>query len=113
MLLRYLLARSAKLGWEVFQFWKAVPHGQDRLSIVDMDAGLIWQRRQRGRVNVYETHQRMVGHQVASAIFAVLALAACRFRERGYMFGSGRAGFQSVKALTGAADQERQDRQWQ
>ena len=82
-----------------------------------VDAGVKRQRRKRGRVDIYETQRRMVGHQVASAIFAVLALAACRLLERGEMFGPAvsrmLSGFQSVKALTGAADHDRQDRQWQ
>ena len=79
--------------------------------------GLKRQCRQRGRVDIYETHWRMVGHQVASAFFAVLPLTSCGLLERSNIFASGLDLYgirlPEREGVDGPADHERQDRQWQ
>jgi hypothetical protein len=39
LLFLHHLARAAEFGWEVFQLRQAVPHGQHRLSVIDVNAG--------------------------------------------------------------------------
>ncbi len=74
-LLRHRLARAAELLREVLQLWQAVLHRQHRFGVVHVHAGQELQVRQGGREDVDEPQRRVVGHQVAAALGAVLPLA--------------------------------------
>jgi hypothetical protein len=82
------LARAAEFGWEVFQFRQAVPHGQHRLSVVDVNAGGEGKGRDRRGEYVHETQGRVIGHQVPAALRAILALAEFGLLERRDMLGA-------------------------
>jgi hypothetical protein len=47
-LLRDLLARSAELSGKIFHLRESVPHGQNSLGVIDVDARAKLQRRQCG-----------------------------------------------------------------
>src|SRR5215475_14258710 len=72
---RQRLAGAAELLRKVLQLRQAVLHGQDGLGVVHVHAGHELQGRNRRGVDVDETERRMVGHKVAAALGAVLALA--------------------------------------
>ena len=55
----YLLTRSTKLFGKVLKFWKTVPHWEDGLCIVHMNAGAELERRQRGRIHVHQSERRV------------------------------------------------------
>ncbi len=69
------IAGTAEFRREVLQLRQAVAHGQHGLGIVDVNAGNEVECRERGREHVHEAERRMIGHQVAAAFRAILALA--------------------------------------
>ena len=75
------LARAAELRGEVFQLGQAVLHAQHRLGVVDVDPRRERERRNRRGEHVDELERRVLGHQVAAALLAVLAVAELRLRE--------------------------------
>src|SRR3954468_9890497 len=117
MLLRHRYAGPAHFSRVVLQFRKTILHRQHRLRVIDVD---IWgesHSRNSSRIDIDQAPKRMVGHQMSTALRAVLPVASLRFHEVPdelapfvtFTF----SGFHSVNAFTGAADQERQESQWQ
>ena len=117
MLLRDHLARAAELFRKVLELGQPVLQRQDQFLIVDMNAGLEVERRDRGVEYVNHSDRRMVDHDVAAAPLAILPLAEWRLGEHANLITPFRdldsSGLQRLKAFTGPPDQERQDWQWQ
>jgi hypothetical protein len=84
------LARAAELGGEVLELGQAVAHRQHRLGVVDVDARLEIEARNRRREDIDQAERRMLGQQMAAALRAVAALAEPGLREGRGMLGSGR-----------------------
>lgn len=82
-----------------------------------MNAGVELQCWNCGGIDVDQTNDRIISHDVAAAFHAVLTAASFRLHKAGDGFRALR--YRHVfrlpqrKALTGAADQERQELQWQ
>ena len=90
LLLRHLLAGSPKLGREVLQLGKAIPHRQNRLDVVDVHTRLERQRRQRSGEHVDQSERGVVGQEMPTALFTILPLADRCFLERTNVLGTGR-----------------------
>jgi len=69
-----VLARSAELCRKILKLGQAIAHRQNGLGIVDMDGRTELERWQGGCKDIDETEWRMIGHEMAAAFFAVLAL---------------------------------------
>src|SRR5579883_2072364 len=90
MLLRDHFAGTAELLREVLELRQAVPHTQDRLGVVDVDRRLEVERRDRRRVDVDEAERRMIRHDMAATLLAVLPLAERRLLVGRDVLGAGR-----------------------
>src|SRR3984885_11492154 len=88
MLLRDHLARAAEFLGKVLELRQPVLNRQDRFLIVEVDAGLEVERRDRGVEHVDHAERWMTGHDVTAACLAILAFAHRRFREHGDLVGS-------------------------
>ena len=88
-LLRHGLAGAAELARKVFQLRQPVAHRQNGFGIIDVHAGLEFERRQRCREHVHQAQCRVIGHQVAAAFVAILPLAERRLLEHGNVVGAG------------------------
>src|SRR5215213_10333978 len=75
------LARAAELLRKILQLRQPVAHRQHSLGVVDMDAGLEGERRDRRGIDVDKSYGRVPVHQVTAAFRAVLALAERRLAE--------------------------------
>ena len=109
---------TTELLRKILQLRQAIAHRQHRFRVVDVNAGGEGQRRDGRGEYVDEAERRMVGHQMAAAFRAVLALAERGLLERRHVLGTGgdpcgAAGFQRLNALTGPPDHDQQERQWQ
>src|SRR4030081_534432 len=62
------LARAPQFGREVFQLGQAVAHRKHGLGVIDMNAGLEFESRNRGREYVHESDRRVIGHQMTAAL---------------------------------------------
>jgi hypothetical protein len=87
-LFRDLLARSAELSGKIFQLRESVPHRQSRFGVVDVHARTKLECGQRGRKHIDQPQGRVIGHQMASALLAVLPLARWRLLEHANMLGA-------------------------
>src|SRR2546430_4679367 len=87
-LLSHRNTTASKFGREILQLRQAVPHRQHRLGVVDVHARLEFQRRDGRGVDVDETERRMVGHEVAAAALAILAIAHLGLGELAEEFGA-------------------------
>ena len=88
-LLSDLLARPSEVRRKIFKLRQAVPHRQDGLSIVDVNTWDELERRKCGRKHIYQTERRVIGHQMASAFFAELALTHWRLLKHANMLCPG------------------------
>src|SRR5262245_27259799 len=79
------LAAAAELAWKILQLGQAVTHRQHGLGIVDMDRRRESERGDGRRKDVDEPERRVVGHQVATALLAVFAVADRRLGEGRHM----------------------------
>src|SRR4051794_38298553 len=106
------LARAAEFGREVPQLRQAVAHAQHRLGVVDVHARLERKRRDGRGENVDKAERWVIGHEMAAALGAELALAQRRLCSDP-AFTRTASGFQRLNAFTGPPDHERHERQWQ
>src|SRR5580693_2196890 len=83
MLLRERFARASEFLRKVLHLRQAVLNRQDRFLIVEVNAGLEVEGRDRGVKHVHHAEWRMTGHDVTAACLAVLPLARRGLRERG------------------------------
>src|SRR3954466_4719282 len=81
MLLGHRYAGPAHFSRVVLQFRKAVLHWQHRLGVIDVDTWGESHTRNRGRIDIDEAPKRMVGHQVSTALRAVLPVASLCLHE--------------------------------
>src|SRR5580704_6137561 len=72
-LLRKIGARSSHFLGHVLEFWLAIADGQHRFLVVHMHARLEFHLGQHCCVDVDESHGRMVGKQMTTALLAPLA----------------------------------------
>src|SRR5262249_52743454 len=77
---------ASQLGRKIPELRQAVLHRQHGLGIVDVHARLEFQRRNSRGIDVDEPERRMVGHEVAAAALAILAVAHLGLGELAEMF---------------------------
>src|SRR6185295_13203526 len=75
---------------KILELGQSVAHRQNRLGIIDVNAGRELERRDGGRIHVDQSERRMIGHHVAAAFLAVLPLAYRRLLIHADMLGTGR-----------------------
>src|SRR5262245_34478222 len=106
-LLRHALTRASKLGGKIFQLRKTVPHRENRVGVVDVETGFERQRGQRGHKHVDQSERWMGGHEMTSALLAILPLAQRILLEHADMLGTGRdphgGGLPERESVDGAA----------
>ena len=78
----------AELGGKILQLRQAVSHRQDRLRVVDVNSRHKRQCWNRRGEYVDKADRRMIGHQVAAAFCAILALAHLGLGKRRDMLRS-------------------------
>src|SRR3954469_22214284 len=79
------LARAAERFREVLELGQAVLHRQNGLGVVDVQRRLEVEGRDRGGVDVDQAEGRMIGHEMAAALGAVLPTAGRGLLEAGDM----------------------------
>src|SRR5262245_38112481 len=106
-LIRHQLAGAAELARKILQLGQAVAHRQHGLGVVDMDRRRESEGRNGRRKDVDEPERRVVGHQVATALLAVFAVADRRLGKGRHMLlppgDAHRLRFPQAEGIHGAA----------